>query len=116
MNIVLVVLAAFAGVAATVSAAGKLRRIPQVVDTMHSVGVTDSQMPVLAVFELLGALGLLVGIWVPVLGTLAALGLTLYFAGALIAHLRAKHSLKDAGPALLLAVVSLVVLLLQLAR
>ncbi|WIM92619.1 DoxX family protein [Actinoplanes oblitus] len=35
-----------------------------------------------------GALGLLLGFAVPLLGTLAAGGLVLYFAGALIAHLR----------------------------
>ena len=36
----------------------------------------------------LGALGLLLGFAVPLLGTLAAAGLVLYFVGALIAHLR----------------------------
>ncbi len=35
-----------------------------------------------------GALGLLAGFAVPVLGTLAAAGLVLYFLGALYAHLR----------------------------
>ncbi|MEU9835195.1 DoxX family protein [Streptosporangium sp. NPDC048047] len=35
-----------------------------------------------------GSLGLLAGIAVPVLGTLAAAGLVLYFLGALAAHLR----------------------------
>ncbi|MFE0193951.1 DoxX family protein [Streptomyces sp. NPDC059008] len=35
-----------------------------------------------------GALGLLAGFVVPVLGTLAAAGLVLYFLGALCAHLR----------------------------
>jgi len=35
-----------------------------------------------------GALGLLAGFVVPVLGAAAAAGLVLYFAGALVAHLR----------------------------
>jgi len=35
-----------------------------------------------------GSLGLLAGFAVPLLGTLAAAGLVLYFVGALIAHLR----------------------------
>jgi membrane-bound ClpP family serine protease len=35
-----------------------------------------------------GSLGLLAGFAVPLLGTLAAAGLVLYFLGALIAHLR----------------------------
>lgn len=37
-----------------------------------------------------GALGLLAGLAVPALGTLAATGLVLYFLGALGAHLRAR--------------------------
>ncbi|MFD3419639.1 DoxX family protein [Streptomyces decoyicus] len=37
-----------------------------------------------------GALGLLAGLAVPVLGTLAAAGLVLYFLGALCAHLRVR--------------------------
>ena len=35
-----------------------------------------------------GSLGLLAGFVIPLLGTLAAAGLVLYFVGALIAHLR----------------------------
>ncbi|MCP2351866.1 hypothetical protein HD595_007988 [Nonomuraea roseoviolacea subsp. carminata] len=37
-----------------------------------------------------GALGLLAGIAVPLLGTLTASGLVLYFLGAFAAHLRAR--------------------------
>ncbi|MEU6781953.1 DoxX family protein [Nonomuraea angiospora] len=37
-----------------------------------------------------GAVGLLAGFAVPVLGTLAAAGLVLYFLGAFAAHLRAR--------------------------
>jgi hypothetical protein len=43
-----------------------------------------------------GALGLLAGIAVPVLGTLAAAGLVLYFLGALGAHLRVRD--RHLGP------------------
>lgn len=39
----------------------------------------------------LGALGLLIGLVVPVVGTLAAAGLVLYFIGALGAHVRAGN-------------------------
>jgi len=47
-----------------------------------------SWVPVLGALLAAGSLGLLVGFAVPVLGTLAAGGLVLYFLGALIAHLR----------------------------
>ena len=50
--------------------------------------VPRSWVPRLGAALAAGSLGLLAGFAVPVLGTLAAAGLVLYFAGALIAHLR----------------------------
>lgn len=47
-----------------------------------------SWMPMLGMILAAGSIGLLAGFVVPLLGTLAAAGLVLYFAGALIAHLR----------------------------
>lgn len=116
MTIALIIVATLLGLAATVSALGKLRRMPQVVETMHTVGVKDSQMPILAILEILGALGLLIGIWIPLLGVLAAAGLTLYFIGAVVAHLRVKQPMKDLAPALMLALVALLVTVLELGR
>jgi uncharacterized membrane protein len=58
-------------------------------------------MPRLGTALAAGSLGLLAGFAVPVLGTLAALGLVLYFVGAFIAHLRVG-SRKLAGPAVFL--------------
>lgn len=50
--------------------------------------VPHSWLPVLGMLLAAGSLGLLAGFAVPLLGTLAATGLVLYFVGALIAHLR----------------------------
>ena len=50
--------------------------------------VPRSWVPVLGAFLAAGSLGLLAGFAVPLLGTLAAAGLVLYFLGALVAHLR----------------------------
>ncbi|MFE9202457.1 DoxX family protein [Micromonospora sp. NPDC007230] len=50
--------------------------------------VPRSWVPVLGMLLAAGSSGLLVGFAVPLLGTLAAAGLVLYFLGALIAHLR----------------------------
>jgi hypothetical protein len=47
-----------------------------------------SWVPVLGMLLAAGSLGLLAGFAVPLLGTLAAAGLVLYFIGALVAHLR----------------------------
>ncbi|WP_432968000.1 DoxX family protein [Dactylosporangium sp. CA-233914] len=50
--------------------------------------IPRSWVPVLGLLLAAGTLGLLAGFAVPLLGTLAAGGLVLYFVGALIAHLR----------------------------
>jgi hypothetical protein len=47
-----------------------------------------SWMPMLGSFLAAGSVGLLAGFAVPLVGTLASVGLVLYFVGALIAHLR----------------------------
>ncbi|MET7336728.1 DoxX family protein [Nonomuraea sp. NPDC005650] len=51
-------------------------------------GLPRAWGPVLGIMLAAGALGLLGGFAVPMLGTLAAAGLVLYFTGALLAHLR----------------------------
>ncbi|WNF29355.1 DoxX family protein [Streptomyces sp. C11-1] len=51
-------------------------------------GIPRKYVPVLGLLLAAGALGLLAGLAVPLLGTLAAVGLILYFIGAIIAHLR----------------------------
>jgi hypothetical protein len=50
--------------------------------------VPRSWLPRLGLALAAGSLGLLAGFAVPLLGTLAAAGLVLYFVGALVAHLR----------------------------
>ena len=50
--------------------------------------VPRSWLPVLGMLLAAGSMGLVAGFAVPLLGTLAATGLVLYFLGALAAHLR----------------------------
>jgi hypothetical protein len=56
-----------------------------------NIRVPRSWIPWLGTLLAAGALGLLVGLAVPVLGFLAAAGLVLYFLGAFGAHLRARN-------------------------
>ena len=77
--------------------------------SMVRLGVPEPWLPMLGILKAAGALGLLVGIGVPVIGTAAAVGLVLFFVAAIITHLRARDS--SLGPAvvfLLLAVAALV--------
>ena len=54
--------------------------------------------------EIAGAAGLLLGLAVPVLGILAAVGLLLLLAGALVTHVRNRDGIRDLVPALVCAV------------
>jgi DoxX-like protein len=86
------------------SASGKLRRDERVTAGLTKAGVPLSWFVPLAVLELAGAAGLLIGIgWRP-LGIAAAIGVVLYFVGALVAHVRTKDLKGLPAPAAMLAV------------
>ncbi|MEU3459293.1 DoxX family protein [Streptomyces sp. NPDC006733] len=53
-------------------------------------GVPRAWVPRLGMCLAAGSLGLLAGFAVPLLGNLAAIGLVLYFVGAIAAHLRVR--------------------------
>jgi hypothetical protein len=106
---VTVVAAVFTGIAAVTylighdypKAQADLKRIPR------------SWVPVLGVLLAAGSLGLLAGFVVPLLGTLAAGGLVLYFVGALVAHLRVgSHQLVGGAVFFATSVAALIVNLL----
>ena len=84
-------------------------RYKQILINMAKAGVPDSWITMLGTLKAAGALGLLVGIGVPLIGTAAAVGLILFFVGATITHLRARdYSFGLAVVFLLLAVAALV--------
>ena len=116
MGIALIVLATLLGIAAAGSAVQKLRRDATVVASMHAVGVRDPQIPILAILELLGVVGLIVGIWIPFVGMAAAIGLALYFLGAVIAHIRVKSSPKEAAPAFIIMLIAIATAALEVMR
>ena len=98
------------------SAMGKLRKDPKVVALMNHVGVKPPQIKILAALEILGGIGLLVGFASKIIGVLSAVGIALYFASAIVAHVRKKDKLKEfVTPPLVLAI-AIVTTLLQLKR
>ncbi|MFC6021267.1 DoxX family protein [Plantactinospora solaniradicis] len=106
----LVVSLAFAALLVA-SAVGKLQRSPSQLATLERVGALKIA-PILAVLELAGAVGLVVGLfWWPI-GIAAGIGLVLYFAGAISAHLRVGDR-TIVAPAVLL-IVSLAAVALRL--
>jgi hypothetical protein len=83
-------------------------RYKQILINMARVGVPEAWITILGILKAACALGLLVGIWVPLIGTVAAIGLILFFVAAIITHLRAHdYSFGLAVVFLLLAVAAL---------
>ena len=89
----------------TVSGVAKLRRSPHVVKIINEVvHVPLKWFSWLAACEFAGAIVLLVGIAWPLIGLAAAVGLVIYFLGAIIAHLRVRDIKGINSPAFLLGV------------
>ena len=116
MTISLIIFGALLAFAAIGSAIAKLKKVPDVMASMASVGVKPNQVPVLAALEIAGGLGVIAGIWEPALGTLASICLVAYFAGALLSHFKKKHKVADFGAALGIFVIAIITTYLQLQR
>ncbi|MEU0791313.1 DoxX family protein [Amycolatopsis sp. NPDC005961] len=90
--IIVIVLNAGIGVA-------DLFKAPFVLATSQAVDVPPSRLPLLGTLKLAGAAGLLAGLlgFEP-LGVAAAVGLVLFYAGAIVAHLKAGKLATGAAP------------------
>ena len=113
MFVVTVVVSVLLSLALVGSAAGKLTKNPKIVEQLTGLGVPAARLPVLAVLELAGAAGLLVGLGVPALGVAAAIGVILYFVGAVVTHVRAHD--KMIAPPVVLGLVAVAAMVLRLA-
>lgn len=88
-------------------AVADLARAPFVLTNSAEVGVAPRWIPYLASLKMAGAVGLLVGLAAaPWLGLAAAGGLTMFFIGAVIVHIRTRvlHNIAFPAMFLLLAV------------
>jgi hypothetical protein len=103
------IVTALAATANIFSAMCDFVRYKRVTVAMAKAGVPESWMTTLGILKTAGAVGLLVGIGVPLIGTAAAVGLVLFFVAAILTHLRAHdRSFGLAAVFLLLAVAALV--------
>ncbi len=104
-----IVVTVLAAAANAFSATLDFIRFKQILINMARVGVSESSITMLGVLKAAGALGLLVGIRVPLIGIAAGVGLVLFFVAAIITHLRARdYSFGLAVVFLLLGVAALV--------
>lgn len=76
-----------------------------------AVHLTDAQLTVLGGLQITATIGLVWGIWFPPFAIAAAIGLVLYFGGAIVVHLRAgDRNLSGAGVFLVLSISTAIVL------
>jgi hypothetical protein len=94
------------------SAAGKLTKHPKVVESLGKGGVPSSWHPRLAAAEIACAVGMVLGLWVPALGVAAAVGVVLYFVGAVIAHVRVSDN--EVAAPIVFIVLSVIVIVLRI--
>ncbi|MFB9203441.1 DoxX family protein [Nonomuraea spiralis] len=104
MFVAYIVVAVLMAVVLAGSARAKLVRDAKITAGLTAVGVPEEWFPRLAALEIAGALGLLAGIVFRPLGVAAGVGVVLYFAGALVTHLRARDVKGAPVPAVLLLV------------
>jgi DoxX-like family len=100
--------AALLAAALAASCLRKARRAPSSVDLRNRLGVAPSLWAGIGVLEGFAALGLLVGLARPAVGTAAAAGVALLMLGAVVAHRRAGLSGRPLLPPMALLAVAVV--------
>ena len=114
MGIAYLVITILLAAIVTFSGIGKLRHDPRIVQVIHElIGVPLKYFPLLAACEFAGALSVVLGIWWPLLGVAAGIGLVIYFVGASVSHLRVGD-VKGIGPAAFILVLAAAALALRI--
>ena len=90
MSTAYVVVTVVAAAMVAFSAGAVFARANWVVRPLADYGVPRSWWPWLGAAKAAGAVGLLVGLFVPVIGVIAAIAVVLYFLGAVITVIRAR--------------------------
>ncbi|MFG1792500.1 DoxX family protein [Nocardia sp. NPDC049149] len=88
MQIAALVLSVLLAVAMLHSGVMKFVRPAWLRQFAEAVHLTTSQLTVLGSLQIAATIGLLLGIWFPPFAIAAAIGLVLYFTGAIFAHVR----------------------------
>lgn len=116
MNWVGGVLASGIALVCALTAWGDATGQPAIVATMERLGVPSRAVPWLALAKSLAAAGLLAGIVAAPVAVAAAAGTSVYFAGAVHAHVRVRDGIAATAPAFCLLTASVLLVLVSLAR
>lgn len=114
MGILTIAVSALLGLAFLAAGFAKVRRQEPVTGTLAGLGVSPSLQRTIGILEIVGGLGVAIGLLVQPLGILAAVGLALMMTGALAYHAKARDVLKNSAGALVLLVFAALVTTLQI--
>lgn len=92
----------------------KIASVPKARAQGEHVGIAPGPYRVVGALEALGAIGIVVGLWVSWLGVAAGIGLVLFMIGAVIAHVRIKDPVKETAPAVVVLVVTVAYVVFRL--
>ncbi|MFC4775530.1 DoxX family protein [Paenibacillus sp. GCM10023252] len=113
MDIVSIVLQVLLGLMFLLSAFGKLSGQKAQVDSFNHLGLPQWFRILTGSMQLIGAAGMIVGIWYADIAAIAGLWIGVIMLGAVISHLRAKDPIKAAIPGIVLFVLALAVVILN---
>lgn len=109
MNIVWIVLSVLVALGFVMAGVAKLRRAEPVTGTLERLGVSAGLQRTIGALEILGGLGVAIGIWWQPLGIAAAIGLVLLMIGAVGYHVKEKDKVGETAGAIVLLVLSALV-------
>ena len=109
MSVVMIVLMILVGLAFLASGGQKLAGSEGQKKDFNRFGYPQWFMYLTGVLEITGAIGMFIGVFVPVWGALAGLLLAVVMAGAVTTHIRVKDSVQNMAPASVLLVLALAV-------
>ena len=116
MNIVTAVVAILLIIVLVGSALADFKKSPQVMEMMAQLKIPAKTVPVLGAIKIAGAIGLVIGFPIAQFGVFVGICLFTYFAIAAVTHTRVKAPLKEAVPALTLAGVCVLYVLVTMAK
>jgi len=114
--ITITVLAGILVLALGVLGSAKVTAAPAMRSRAQHAGFSVAAYRRIGILELMAALGLLVGVALPVVGVLAAIGVLLLLGGAVLVHLRNRDGVGEMAPAVVLALVAVAFVVLVLGR
>jgi uncharacterized membrane protein YphA (DoxX/SURF4 family) len=115
MSIIFAIFSIAIALVALISSAVDFKGDPKIEDLMKRLGYRSGFERTLGVIKTLGGIGLIIGLFVHVLGIIAAGAFTVYFVLAIRAHRSIDDPAKETAPAIGLAAMSLIAFLAGLA-